>query len=326
MSYLSARNINKNFNDIEALKNINFDIEKGQFVTLLGPSGCGKSTLLRIVAGLETKNSGEISINGKSLEGVPANKRNLGMVFQQYSLFPNMTVKDNVAFGLRLKRLHPIIIKERVEDILDLVGLKEKYDAYPDELSGGQQQRVAIARALIMEPDLLLLDEPLSALDAKIRLSLRRQIREIQQKLKITTIFVTHDQEEALSISDKIFVIESGTIVQSGTPQEIYKKPEKRFVASFIGTYNFLPGALVGKSENEILVRPEHVDVSDKMCDGYIQAEIRNIFFLGNYSRFEIVTGTSILLADVLNRDILDYKIGDCVYIHIPTEQCVCFE
>lgn len=325
MIYLTAKNISKNFKSVAALKDISFEIEQGQFVTLLGPSGCGKSTLLRIIAGLESKDSGTISINGKNLEGVPANKRNLGMVFQQYSLFPNMTVKDNVAFGLKLKKLQTALIKKRVDDMLSLVGLTDKTGAYPDELSGGQQQRVAIARALVMEPDVLLLDEPLSALDAKIRLSLRRQIREIQQKLKITTVFVTHDQEEALSISDRIFVMESGSIVQSGTPQEIYKKPQKRFVANFVGTYNALPGSLLGKSCGEVLVRPEHISVSRKMQEGYTKATIKNIFFLGNYSRLEISTGNIMMFVDILNFDTQDYKIDDNIYINIPSDKYIYF-
>lgn len=326
MSYLLVKNISKTFKDVTALKGISFDIEKGEFVTLLGPSGCGKSTLLRIIAGLESKDSGDIIINGKNLEGVPSNKRNLGMVFQQYSLFPNMTVRENVEFGLKLKKISSAKIKKHVEDILELVGLKEKINNYPDELSGGQQQRVAIARALVMEPDVLLLDEPLSALDAKIRLSLRRQIREIQQKLKITTIFVTHDQEEALSISDRIFVMQEGSIIQAGTPQEIYKNPEKRFVANFVGTYNSIPGALVGNSKGEILVRPEHIRVSDNMQDGYKRARVSNIFFLGNYSRLEIAIENTKMLVDVLNNKIYNYKIGDSIFINIPNDKYVCFD
>lgn len=320
MSYLSIQNVKKSFQDVQALKGVSLEIEKGEFVTLLGSSGCGKSTLLRIIAGLEAKNSGDVFINGQNLEGVPANKRNLGMVFQQYSLFPNMTVLENVSFGLKLKKQPAAEIRSKAENMLELVGLREKLRAYPDELSGGQQQRVALARSLVMEPDVLLLDEPLSALDAKIRLSLRRLIREIQQKMKITTIFVTHDQEEALSISDRIFVMEAGQVVQSGTPQEIYKNPRTRFVASFLGTYNFLPPALFGEDgSEEILIRPEHIELLDAPREGALQGTVKTVFFLGNYSRMDVQVGQTTVLVDVLNKESLSYQTGDAVYLYLPS-------
>ncbi|MFT9055878.1 MAG: ABC transporter ATP-binding protein [Ethanoligenens sp.] len=322
MSYLSIQNVQKSFQDVHALKGVSLEIKKGEFVTLLGSSGCGKSTLLRIIAGLETKNSGDVFIDGRNLEGVPANKRNLGMVFQQYSLFPNMTVLENVSFGLRLKKKPAAEISAKAEEMLGLVGLKEKLKAYPDELSGGQQQRVALARSLVMEPNVLLLDEPLSALDAKIRLSLRRLIREIQKKMKITTIFVTHDQEEALSISDRIFVMEAGEVVQSGTPQEIYKHPRTRFVASFLGTYNFLPPLLFGENgSEEILIRPEHIKLLDAPQAGTLKGIVQTVFFLGNYSRLDVQVGQTTLLVDILNTENLTYQTGDTVYLSLPPEK-----
>jgi len=330
MSYLTANNVVKNFKNLKALKGVDVDVEKGELVTLLGPSGCGKSTLLRIIAGLETLDSGDITINGKSIVGLPANKRNLGMVFQQYSLFPNMTVAENVAFGLKMKKVPDAEIKTKVEEMLSLVELSEKNKSYPDELSGGQQQRVAIARALVVQPDVLLLDEPLSALDAKIRLSLRTFIRDIQQKLKITTIFVTHDQEEAMSVSDRIFVMDAGVIVQSGKPQEMYQNPNSKFVAGFLGTFNFLKPEMLGLAAGspQVLVRPEHIEILPDGGEGrgIFRGIVQNVFFLGNISRLKVLVGDTIVLIDTLNTESDNFAAGQNITIRIPDEKFIQFK
>lgn len=329
MSYISIKKINKDYKGVKALKSINLNIEKGEFITLLGPSGCGKSTLLRIIAGLETSSSGDIFINNKNIIDTPVNKRNIGMVFQSYSLFPNMTSEENVAFGLKLKNIPKSQIKAKVHEILGLVGLQGREKHYPHELSGGQQQRVALARALVVNPDVLLLDEPLSALDAKIRISLRNLIKDIQQKLKITTIFVTHDQEEALSLSDRIFVMEKGDVVQQGAPEEIYKSPKTKFVASFIGTYNFFKSSFINNLENnkEILIRPEHIDIiSDNQIDAsqnVYSGIIDNVYFLGNVIRLNVIVDDTIVLVDTLNKDTGRYSKGQKISIRIPENQCI---
>ena len=330
MSYLTAKNVVKSYKSLKALKGVDVDVEKGELVTLLGPSGCGKSTLLRIIAGLETLDSGDITINGKSIVGLPVNKRNLGMVFQQYSLFPNMTVAENVAFGLKMKKIPENEIKTKVADMLNLVKLSEKAKSYTDELSGGQQQRVAIARALVVQPDVLLLDEPLSALDAKIRLSLRTLIRDIQQKLKITTIFVTHDQEEAMSVSDRIFVMDAGVIVQSGKPQEIYKNPNCKFVAGFLGTFNFLKPEMLGlpAGSSQVLVRPEHIEILPDGGEGkgMFHGTVQNVFFLGNISRLKVIVGDSTVLIDTLNTESNNFAAGQSIALRIPDEKFIQFK
>lgn len=325
MGYLSINNINKSFKTIHALNNVSLEIEKGEFVTLLGPSGCGKSTLLRIIAGLEIQNSGDILISGKSIADVPVNKRNMGMVFQSYSLFPNMTAEENIAFGLKLKKLSKEDIASEVKKIIGIVGLGGREKSYPHQLSGGQQQRVALARALIVNPDVLLLDEPLSALDAKIRISLRSLIKEIQQKLKITTVFVTHDQEEALSLSDRIFVMEKGNIVQQGTPMEIYSHPSCSFVASFIGTYNFLNPDLVNSdTSHNLAIRPESIDIvaeNNKCSEDVFSGTIKNIYFMGNIIRLNISVNDKIIVVDRLNNSSEAFKEGQDVLLKLPKEK-----
>lgn len=251
MSYLVIEGLHKNYGSSTVLSNINMKIGKGEFITLLGPSGCGKSTILRIVAGLTDATAGQISIEGKDMNGVQPKDRLVGMVFQSYALFPNMTVQENVAFGLRMQKENSVELEQRVQDMLELVHLSEKAHAYPKELSGGQQQRVALARALIVRPKVLLLDEPLSALDAQIRKKLQADLRAIQRKLNMTMILVTHDQEEAMAVSDRIFVMNNGSIAQSGTPTEIYTRPDNEFIANFIGHYNVFPDRYYSKcSEN----------------------------------------------------------------------------
>ncbi len=238
MGYLTLSNISKQFGTTYAVHDFNLEIEKGEFVSFLGPSGCGKTTTLRMVAGFETPTNGTITVDGSDITYKSPNQRNMGMIFQSYALFPNMTVAQNIGFGLRVRKVSRSEIDERVKEMVSLVHLEKHVHKYPYQLSGGQQQRVSLARALAIRPDVLLLDEPLSALDAKIRVSLRTEIRAIQERLGITAIFVTHDQEEALSISDRIVVMRDGEIEQVGTPFQVYNFPETAFVANFVGTLN----------------------------------------------------------------------------------------
>ena len=241
MSFLTLTDISKTFKDTAAVVDFNLDVPRGEFVSFLGPSGCGKTTTLRMIAGFETPTTGTIVINGEDITYRPPNRRNVGMVFQSYALFPNMTVAGNIGFGLKVTKTPAAEIQKTVAEMLDVIHLPELGARYPYQLSGGQQQRVALARALAIHPKVLLLDEPLSALDAKIRVELRSEIRRIQQELGITTVYVTHDQEEALSLSDRIVVMNAGRVEQIGPPFEIYNYPRTTFVASFIGQLNQLP-------------------------------------------------------------------------------------
>jgi putative spermidine/putrescine transport system ATP-binding protein len=242
---LVMQDLARSFGDVRALDGLSLDIAPGEFVALLGPSGCGKTTALRIVAGFETADSGLVTVDGKDVSPVPAAKRDMGMVFQSYSLFPNMTALDNVGFGLRMRRMRSAERNRRAGELLEMVGLTEHARHYPHQLSGGQQQRIALARALAIEPRVLLLDEPLSALDAKVRLQLREQIRLLQQRLGITTLFVTHDQEEALSLADRVGVMRNGRLEQVAVPSELYAHPATAFVAEFVGTMNRIPAGLL---------------------------------------------------------------------------------
>ena len=244
--YLQIRTLTKKFGDFEALKDVGLNVNQGELVCLLGPSGCGKTTVLRCIAGLESPTSGKIVQNGVDITPLPPDQRDFGIVFQSYALFPNLTVDENLAFGLRNRKMSRTAISERIGELTQTVGLEGHGDKYPGQLSGGQQQRVALARALAPSPSLLLLDEPLSALDAKVRQHLRREILDLQRKIGITTILVTHDQEEALTMGDRIVVMDHGVIAQIGTPQEIYERPDSPFVADFIGEMNFLQGRLRG--------------------------------------------------------------------------------
>ena len=254
MSYLVLSDVQKRFGAFAAVESFNLAAEKGEFVSFLGPSGCGKTTTLRMIAGFERPTAGTISIDGRDITNVPPNRRNVGMVFQSYALFPNMSVADNIGFGLKVRKRPAADIKRRVGELLELINLPDKGGRYPYQLSGGQQQRVALARALAFEPQVLLLDEPLSALDAKIRVALRHEIRHIQRQLGITTVYVTHDQEEALSLSDRVVVMSEGRMEQVGTPFEIYNFPTTAFVASFVGTLNVLPGVVVDAGRGELTV------------------------------------------------------------------------
>lgn len=276
MEYLEIKNVEKYYGKFHALKNINISIKKGEFISFLGPSGCGKTTLLRVIAGLEELNSGSIFLKGKDISKLHPSKRNFSIVFQSYALFPNMTIRENVAYGLKNKKIAKDIIDKKVKNALDMVGLFSISEKYPSEISGGQQQRVAIARAIVLEPDILLLDEPLSALDAKVREKLRNDIKALQNRLKLTTIMVTHDQEEALSMSDKIMVMRAGEVTQWGSSREIYEKPNSKFVADFIGKINFL--------EDGNAIRPEHVKIvtdSTPTTNKIISREIQGWEYLG---------------------------------------------
>ncbi len=242
MAFLELANVRKTFGQTQAVHDFNLQVDRGEFVSFLGPSGCGKTTTLRMIAGFELPSEGKISMAGVDMTNKSPNQRNVGMVFQAYALFPNMTIADNIGFGLKVRKRPKDEIKQRVEEMLALIQMTKFGQRYPYQLSGGQQQRVALARALAIQPQLLLLDEPLSALDAKIRVSLRQEIRAIQRKLGITTVYVTHDQEEALSLSDRVVVMSEGRMEQVGTPFEIYNFPHTPFVASFVGTLNVMKG------------------------------------------------------------------------------------
>lgn len=312
MSYVQVVNVDKSFQGRQVLKRIGLEIEKGEFVTLLGPSGCGKTTLLRIIAGLESGDSGKVIVNGKEIaEGQNKKEQNIGMVFQSYALFPNMTAFDNIAFGLKIKKVPSAEIKKQVHEVMEILSITGKENNYPHQMSGGQQQRVALARALVVKPDLLLLDEPLSAVDAKVRESARTLIRDVQRKMGITTIFVTHDQLEALVMSDRIVVINNGEIMQYGTPEQIYHKPANKFVAQFIGTYNFVPGALVGFSKaEEVCIRPEHVLLvsRDQLTETAesdmitLRGTLENFYILGNTARAEVLVQGKTIVVDHLNQ------------------------
>ena len=316
MSYITLKNIEKYFGKSKVLDNINIDIEKGEFVSLLGPSGCGKTTLLRIISGLESKNSGEIYVDGKEISKVSPAKRNIGIVFQNYVLFPNLTVYENIAYGLVNKKVKKEEKEKKVNNILDKIDLKHIKHKYPKQLSGGQQQRVALARAVVLSPKILLLDEPLSALDAKVRETLRKEIKALQKDLGITTIMVTHDQEEALTMSDKIVVINEGEIMQIGAPEEVYKNPANNFTADFIGAINIV------EVNNKIkIVRPEDILISDKKLEDYKKCVVKDLEFRGAFYRLTIKTeADEEITVDILahskeqyniekNREIY-YKIG----------------
>jgi putative spermidine/putrescine transport system ATP-binding protein len=259
MAFLEIENLKKNYGALQVVQNFELSVQQGEFISFLGPSGCGKTTTLRMVAGFEIPNSGSIRINEKDVTRLRPNQRNVGMVFQAYALFPNMTVAENVGFGLKVAKKPAEAIKARVEEMLALIKLPALGGRYPYQLSGGQQQRVALARALAVQPQVLLLDEPLSALDAKIRISLREEIRAVQRKLGITTIYVTHDQEEALSMSDRIVVMSEGRMEQVGTPFEIYNFPRTRFVASFVGTLNILKARVIDPASGKIAIDDQEI-------------------------------------------------------------------
>ncbi len=344
---LRIEHIVKRFGDFTALNDVSLAINKGELVCFLGPSGCGKTTLLRIIAGLEVQTSGAILQNGRDISRLPPMMRDYGIVFQSYALFPNLTIYDNVAYGLVNRRLPKMAIRERVNELLSLIGLPDSGAKYPGQLSGGQQQRIALARALATSPGLLLLDEPLSALDAQVRVRLRGEIRHLQQRFGVTTILVTHDQEEALSIADRVVVMNQGVIDQVGTPMEIYRQPASPFVADFVGKTNMLAAVVRGDAELQIgdvrlpangtpvnfrtgtavtvFLRPEDVVVSSAgdAVPGSFAGRIENIEFLGALCRLGIrVDGiaSQLVIADFSPRDMLAFHIerGRPVRVSLP--------
>jgi putative spermidine/putrescine transport system ATP-binding protein len=346
MGFLNLINVSKIFNETAAVENFNLDVQKGEFVTFLGPSGCGKTTTLRMIAGFETPTSGQITINNKDITSVPPNRRNIGMVFQSYALFPNMNVQDNIGFGLKIAGKPKQEIKQRVTEMLALISMQEFGTRYPHQMSGGQQQRVALARALAIQPEVLLLDEPLSALDAKIRVQLRTEIRLIQQKLGITTIYVTHDQEEAMSLSDRVVVMSRGHIEQIGAPFEIYNFPKTQFVASFVGTLNMIEATVVDAAQGVMAVdgqrfrsiaqitqaangehllvalRPEIISMQRLSEDqNEFTVQVQLIAFLGSVVRIQVRLGDRLFFFDILNDPSMTLpKVGSEIKVYFTPE------
>lgn len=332
MSYLTVKGLSKSFKGKRIIENLDFKIDNGEFITLLGPSGCGKSTLLRCIAGLEQIDDGDIYIDGKEVSREGPKNRGIGMVFQSYALFPNMTVRENIGFGLKMKRLNESEREEKVDRMMELVEITDKAESHIHELSGGQQQRVALARALAVEPKILLLDEPLSALDAKIRKSLRLQLRNIQKQLKITTIFVTHDQEEALTLSDRIFVFDKSGISQMGTPADIYSLPQNEFVAGFIGNYNILTSDALedisgARFDGELFaIRPEVISVYEEMAqkqgnDIQFSGIVEDMVVLGSILRCYLNVKNRKIIADMLNRKENYFEKGKEVQLIISQKE-----
>lgn len=328
---LQIANLLKTFDGFVALDRIALSVEEREFVCLLGPSGCGKTTLLRIIAGLLPFDGGELRLGGRDLGTVPARERGFGIVFQSYSLFPNMTVAANVGYGLKIRGVAKERIAARVAELLALIKLPQLADRYPWQLSGGQQQRVALARALAVDPSLILLDEPLSALDARVRADLRTEIREVQRRLGIPTIMVTHDQEEALTLADKIVCMNHGRIEQVGTPQDLYLRPRTRFVADFMGNSNLLPTDWVRDALPHLLPsRPEGEDKSFEACirperlsiapDAGADGRVVDLTFLGNIRRLRLVWKGRELLAETNGESA--FQAGDAVRLTVHPDAC----
>jgi putative spermidine/putrescine transport system ATP-binding protein len=353
--FLALDHVRKSFGAFTAVEDFELSAQRGEFISFLGPSGCGKTTTLRMIAGFEYPDAGSIKVDDKDITQLPPNKRNVGMVFQSYALFPNMTVASNIGFGMRVKKRPAEAIRKRVGELLEMINMPEKADRYPYQLSGGQQQRVALARALAIEPQVLLLDEPLSALDAKIRVALRGEIRAIQRQLGITTVYVTHDQEEALSLSDRVVVMSNGRIEQIGTPSEIYNFPSTAFVASFVGTLNLVtarvidPGAgrlsldgqeirtskavadVAAGEPVTLAVRPEGIELGEGQAgENRLRGTIEDINFLGSIVRIQVKVGdgedraTPTLIAlDAFNEPHLRLPdVAEAVTIAFPPEAC----
>lgn len=355
MASIRLEGIHKGFPGVKALVDINLEIESGKFFTLLGPSGCGKTTLLRTVAGFYRQDSGHVYIGDKLIDDIPAHQRNTGMVFQNYAVFPHMTVFENIAFGLKTRKVGASEIKERVAKILDLVRLSGLEGRTPDQLSGGQQQRVGLARAMVIEPQVLLMDEPLSNLDAKLRVEMREEIREIQDELGITTIYVTHDQEEALVISDQIAVMDLGVVQQVATSWEIYKEPVNTFVASFVGNTNFIDGNVVSRkggylevAVNEVkvkipavetssdriqfAVRPEDLSIVQDRTGGedfsLLDGKIEKSTFTGSQVQYTVACGNNLKLTVEGHRPEQGAIIpsGTLVTVKIPAKASISFD
>lgn len=350
--FLSLEGVRKEFGGVFAVDTFDLEVSPGEFVSFLGPSGCGKTTTLRMVAGFEQPSSGTIRLAGKDVTFAKPNERNIGMVFQSYALFPNMTVGRNVGFGLKVRGRPKAEIDSRVQEMLELIQMRNLEKRYPYQLSGGQQQRVALARALAIRPQVLLLDEPLSALDAKIRVELRSEIRRIQQDLHITTIYVTHDQEEALSLSDRVVVMNAGRIEQVGPPFEIYNFPRTEFVAQFVGTLNSVEAEVVDPAgqilqiagqkiqaahgvENKqpgskamISIRPERLSfANEEKKANLLDCTVETITFLGSIVRIRVDVGSLLLNMDTFNNPFLELpKIGDRAQITFSREAVLVLE
>ena len=346
---LVLKNISKNFGTLVAVKDVDLVIEPGEFVCFLGPSGCGKTTLLRIITGFEQQTAGDVIYDGKVINDVIPQKRDFGIVFQSYALFPNMTVHQNVAFGLKMRKMPPKLIDERVSEILKLVGLTEWEHHYPSQLSGGQQQRVALGRAIAIKPNVLLLDEPLSALDAKIRVRLRTVIKKLQEELGVTMIYVTHDQEEALALADRVAIMRDGEIRQIGSPWEIYKQPKTSFIAEFVGTSNFITGkkkngkvqfgrleltvSNLDDTENEtvyLAIRPENIELVDEtrsaenyLASNVVEVEAEVINFLGAIVRVTFILEEEEMLVDISEKafEKLNLKRKDKFKLYFPPDE-----
>lgn len=334
---LEAFALHKNYGEVKALNNVDLRINQGELFTLLGPSGCGKTTLLRIIAGLETASDGNLFLNGKPILDIPANKRPVNTVFQSYALFPHLKNYDNIAFGLRSQKVPETQIAPRVAKMLGMLELENFADRYPDQLSGGQRQRVSMARALICEPEILLLDEPMSALDAKLRVQLQEQLRRLQLRLKKNFILVTHDQEEALTVSDRIAVMKDGHILQCGTPSEIYNHPSCRFVAEFIGTANifdverqgnilrsdfgdFMPATMPEWKNGSLVIRPEGIRLrTEKPAQNGIRSRVTEKYYRGTYQNITLEIG-NLRMRTAPHRKI---GIGDEIWVELLQEALV---
>ncbi len=321
MAYIKFEHIQKSFDGQKVLEDINISIDKGEFITLLGPSGCGKTTLLRSLAGLVKVDAGTVFIDGKDVTFAEPKNRNISMIFQQYSLFPTMTVFRNIAFGLKMQKVNKEDIKHRVMNALEMVDLLGSENKYPSQLSGGEQQRVALARAIVTKAKVLLLDEPFSAIDAKLRKALQIKIKEIHSDLGLTSIFVTHDQEEALRMSDRIYLMHDGKIEQEGTPMELYLNPGTPFVAGFMGHYNLY-------EEDQVwAVRPEAIDMSKEPwqemtgSSTYVSGQIKRMIPQGNIIRYTVDVGERLMDVDILFDEDVKYKIHDKVYLRYDKEQ-----
>lgn len=350
---VSIKDVWMAFGKNAVLKGVNLDIEEGEFVTILGPSGCGKTTLLRILAGLYKPTRGDVFFGDKRVTDMPPWERNVGLVFQDYALWPHMTVYENIAYGLKLRKVRKEEEKERVKQVASLLGIEDLLNRYPYQLSGGQQQRVALARAIIINPSVLLLDEPLSNLDAKIRVSVRTEIRKLQKSLRTTTVYVTHDQEEALVISDRVAVMNMGVIEQVGTPAELYHSPRSVFVADFIGQVNMIPGrvvsadyekkvlhvetgvgripALMDESLREgeevyLVFRPESVEVAKSSVaaedqDIVLSGRVEDAQFLGNLLRVNVRVDDTVVKAEIHNPVSVSFAVGDHVRLKISAQR-----
>jgi len=343
-STLELRGVSRHFGPVKALDGLDLTIEPGELVALLGPSGCGKTTALRIVAGLEVATSGELLVNGQRYNDTPANARDMGMVFQSYSLFPNLSVADNIEYGLRARKIDSVTRNKRVAQMLELVALENKAKSFPHQLSGGQQQRVALARALAIEPRVLLLDEPLSALDAQVRGQIREEIRRIQLELGITTLFVTHDQEEAMTIADRVGVMNHGKLEQIDKPIALYNTPATPFVASFVGLANRIPAEIIAADKAKVfnqkvklfengekfsagdkvnlIIRPESLELVSDSDDEAVRGIVALKSFLGPMTKVGIaVEGAPLIHLNIASRDVRKVEIGDKIVFKISSDK-----